>query len=110
GGGLTGIYATELTPDAILEAYRARRVFATTGSRTAVEARAGGVLMGQDSRAGRNVTLSVIVQGARPIRRATLLRDGENLKVFTAQGNETSTKFEYEVTEDAPGTHWYYWR
>jgi hypothetical protein len=43
GGGITGIYATELTPEAVLDAYRARRAFATNGSRFAVEAPANGV-------------------------------------------------------------------
>jgi hypothetical protein len=110
GGGLTGIYASELTPDAILEAYRARRVFATSGARIAVEARADGVLMGKDTTVRDRVKLTVMAQGSRPIRRATLLRDGENVKVFTVTGEKSSANFEYEVTESAPGTHWYYWR
>ncbi|MGH8018280.1 MAG: hypothetical protein ACREIA_08315 [Opitutaceae bacterium] len=110
GGGLTGIYATGLTPDALLEAYRARRVFATSGARIAVEARANGVLMGQESTVGERVKLTLHVAGSRPIRRATLLRDGVDLKVFAQNGTEVSADFEYEVTEANPGTHWFYWR
>ncbi|MCX6634366.1 MAG: DUF3604 domain-containing protein [Acidobacteria bacterium] len=40
GGGLTGIYASELTPAAIFDAIRDRRVYATNGSRPVIEARA----------------------------------------------------------------------
>lgn len=110
GGGLTGIYATELAPQAILDAYRARRVFATSGARIALEARANGALMGQEITAGRTAKLTLFVAGSRPIRRATLLRDGADLEVFTAAGDQTSNTYQYEVTESAPGTHWYYWR
>ena len=43
GGGLTGIYAPELTPEAILEALRDHRVYATNGSRIFLNAaRMGG--------------------------------------------------------------------
>ena len=46
GGGLTGIYAPDLTPEAIVQALKDRRVFATNGSRIEIDARANGVLMG----------------------------------------------------------------
>jgi hypothetical protein len=110
GGGLTGIYATDLSPDALLDAYRARRVFATSGARIAAEARAAGALMGREVSAGRSVKLTLTVHGSRPIRKATLLRDGVDLKVFTATGPAASSQFEYEATETSAGTHWFYWR
>lgn len=110
GGGLTGIYATELTPDAILEAYRAHRVFATSGSRMVLEARANGALMGQESNAGKDVRLTLRVIGTRPIRRATLIRDGVDLKIMTAAGGARTADFEYVDSAPPPGVHWYYWR
>ena len=110
GGGLTGIYATALTPDAILEAYRAHRVFATSGSRIAIEARANGVLMGQETAGTPGAHLTLHVKGTRPIRRATLIRDGTDLKIFTATSDARVADFEYRDTGVAAGTHWYYWR
>ncbi|MSU51566.1 MAG: hypothetical protein EXS37_21165 [Opitutus sp.] len=110
GGGLTGLYATELTPDAILEAYRTHRVFATSGSRIAIEARANGLLMGQETPPAREAHLTLHVKGTRPIRRATLIRDGIDLKIFTATGDARVADFEYRDTAVAPGIHWYYWR
>lgn len=110
GGGLTGIYAAELTPEAILDAYRARRVFATNGARIAIEARANGELMGRDVTARGDARLTLFVSAPRPIRRATLIRDGTDVKVFTAAGDATSATFEYEENGKSAGTHWYYWR
>jgi hypothetical protein len=110
GGGLTGIYAAELTPEAIIEAYRARRVFATSGARIAVEARANGVLMGQETSVRADARLTLVAHGSRPIRQVTLIRDGENLKVFKLAGDGSSAELEYEEKVTVPGTHWYYWR
>jgi len=108
-GGLTGVYVTELTPEAVLEAYRARRLFATTGARIAVEARANGVLMGQEASASGPVRLTVAVKSHRAIRKATLVRGGTDLKVFTREGGEKTANLEFEDRPGA-GVHWYYWR
>lgn len=43
-GGLTGIYAEELTPKAIMGALKEHRVFATNGSKIVVDSRADGQL------------------------------------------------------------------
>ncbi|NQT15565.1 MAG: DUF3604 domain-containing protein [Planctomycetes bacterium] len=108
-GGLTGIYAEELTAEAILDAIKNRRVFATNGSRIAVDSRANGTFMGQDLRADDGkveITLSVV--GTRPIVQATLIRDGEEVKTFDGDGN-VRLSVEHQDTLD-PGVHWYYWR
>ncbi|MEY4940422.1 MAG: hypothetical protein RIQ93_2157 [Verrucomicrobiota bacterium] len=110
GGGLTGIYATSLTSDAVLEAYRAHRVFATSGARIVMEARANGVLMGAEAAATNQVRLTLHVKGTRPIRRATLLKDGMDLKVIPANDDQREVKFEYVDRDSPPGVHWYYWR
>lgn len=110
GGGLTGLYATELAPEAILEAYRAHRVFATAGARLVVEARANGVLMGRETATAKDVRLTLYAKGTRPIRRATLVRDGVDIHVISATGDAQEKNFEYVDAAPAPGTHWYYWR
>jgi hypothetical protein len=110
GGGVTGLYVSALTPDAILEAYRARRVFATSGARLALEARANGVLMGGESAASGPVRLTLFAQGTRPQRRATLIRDGADLRTFALDGPALTATLEHTDTTAAPGVHWYYWR
>ena len=109
-GALTGIYAEELTTDAILEALRSRRCYATNGSRIFVDARANDAVMGRDvSARNRSVTLSLSVIGTRPIVSATLVRDGEEIEVFEGDGRR---EFELSYTDEdlSSGTHWYYWR
>jgi hypothetical protein len=46
--GLTGVYAAELSPDAVFEAIAGRRTFALTGGRTVVDFRCNGRLMGEE--------------------------------------------------------------
>jgi len=109
-GALTGIYAEDLTADAILDALRKRRCFATMGSRLFVDARAGDSLMGDDVAAidGR-IRLTLHAIGTRPISDATLIRNGE--EVYTVSGNRTrELKVAFTDENLAKGTHWYYWR
>lgn len=108
GGGLTGIYAPELTPAAIADALRQRRVFATNGSRVSIEARANGVFMGQDLTATGSVELTLRADAPRPIVRAVLVRDGAEINTVVAAGKPSlETRFR---DEPPPGFHWYYWR
>ncbi|MBM3744848.1 MAG: DUF3604 domain-containing protein [Acidobacteria bacterium] len=108
GGGLTGIYAPELTPRAILEAIQERRVYATTGARVFLDARANGVFMGNDIVATGDVRLTLRVAAPRAIARVVLVRNGAEIHVEPGRGR---TGFDHAFT-DRPGSgfHWYYWR
>lgn len=109
GGGLTGLYAADLTDTGILEAYRERRVYATAGARVAVEARLNGVLMGRDVPVTDRATLTLRASGPRPIRRAVLVRDGVDVKHFP--GDERLAIDLRHEEPIAPGrTSWFYWR
>jgi hypothetical protein len=108
GGGLTAIYAEELTPQAILEALKQHRVYATNGSRIFIDARANGVFMGEDVETRGKVELTLKLVAPKPIVRATLVRDGADVHVVRGDGR---TALEASFT-DSPGVgfHWYYWR
>ena len=109
-GALTGIYASELTVEAIFEALRNRRCFATNGSRILVDARANGIFMGQDVMLnGDVVNLTLHSIGTRPIVSAVLIRDGEEIKRFSGNGKR-EIKLSYRDQKLSSGTHWYYWR
>ena len=73
-GGLTGIIAPELTREAVFEALRSRRCYATTGQRILLSVRADGRPMGSELTASGPVTISVAVHGTAGIRRVELLR------------------------------------
>lgn len=110
-GALTGLYARELTPDAILDALRQRRCFATSGSRIFIDARANGAFMGAEVLAenGRP-SLELRTAGTRPIRSAVLYRNGKIIASFESNQQEAGeTRFTHEDSDLPPGTHWYYW-
>jgi len=109
-GALTGIYARELTVEAIFEALRQRRCFATNGSRILVDARANGTFMGQDVTVQQDhVELTLRAIGTRPIVSAVLVRDGKEIQKFSGNG-QREIKLSYRDTKLTGGTHWYYWR
>lgn len=109
-GGLTGIFAEELTVDAILDALRQRRCYGTTGSRIFLDSRANGSLMGQSIRAITNrIELTLKAIGTRPITLVTLIRNGTPLKVFPAAGH-CDFRATYEDSDLTQGNHWYLWR
>ena len=109
-GALTGIYSEELTIPAILDALRQRRSYATNGSRIFIDARAEGKVMGQEVMLDEeSVTLTLHAIGTRGIVSATLLRDGQEIKSFSGNGEvEFNATFSDQAT--ASGIHWYYWR
>ncbi|HWB87389.1 MAG TPA: hypothetical protein VG675_24815 [Bryobacteraceae bacterium] len=108
GGGLTGIYATELTPAALMEALRAHRVFATNGSRLFADARANGRFMGEEVTASGDIRLTLTLRSPKRIARASLIRDGEVIhEAAPHEDSNLSTEF---TDRPKQGYHWYYWR
>jgi len=109
-GGLTAIYAEALTAEAVLDALRNRRVYATNGSRIAVESWANEAFMGQETRsADGNVEIRLSVVATKPIVTATLIRDGEEIRTIEGDGTRNLSAVHHDA-DLAPGTHWYYWR
>lgn len=108
-GALTGIYAEELTADAIFDALNKRRCFATNGSRFFVDAHANGALMGEAFKSqDGNVELSLQAVGTRPVVSATLVLNG---KEITKNKDRGTKEFHttYQLKQLPPGRHWFYW-
>jgi hypothetical protein len=108
GGGLTAIFAEELTPQAILDALKNRRVYATNGSRIFLDSRANGRIMGEAAHSDGPVELSLRVVAPRPVERVVLVRDGREILVQPGDGARELTKTFTDKPEE--GSHWYYWR
>lgn len=106
GGGLTGIYAEDLSRTAILEALRQHRCFATDGSKIGVQFWVSGVFMGGDGRVQTPPQIQWNVQLTEQPAAVVLVRDGEPI----ASWNVTDTQAAGEFTDaDAtPGQHFYY--
>ena len=101
-GALTGVYATELSRDGIIEALRKRRCFATTGNRTAIDFRINEAFMGEALKTNAIPTLFWRVHPHETIEKVQVIRDGE--LVFRSEETEG------EWTDESAGAepHWYY--
>jgi hypothetical protein len=86
-GGLAGIFAEENTREAVLEALRARRVYATNGPRILLRTQLDGLPMGTVmSPPGGPVELQIEVVAPAPIERIDLIRSGELDTSIDARG------------------------
>jgi len=79
-GGLAAIMSESLTRDGVLEALRARRVYATNGPRIWLRVQLGGLPMGTlipfDADSPDTTTLVIDVEADAPIERVDLIRSG----------------------------------
>jgi hypothetical protein len=109
-GGLTGIYAEELTPEAILDALRKHRVFATNGSKIVLDSRADGKLSDQVVRGSDgSVKLSLSVVGTTPVTGVRLIgTGGRTIAKFPGRGTK-EFHAEKALHTLSPGNHWFYW-
>ena len=73
-GGLTGVYATELSLKGVLDAIKAKRVYATTGSRIRAEVTVDGHFIGEKYSCGSTCEVRVVVEGTAPLERIEVYR------------------------------------
>ncbi|MDW7657221.1 MAG: PHP domain-containing protein, partial [Bacillota bacterium] len=106
GGALTGIYARELTPEAIFDAYRSHRVIATQGNRTVIDLRVAGLFIGQAGSVQGDIPIHLTVLADSSIDYVSLIRDGDEIKRFTGQSTQLAVSFDDQQVE--PGAHAYY--
>lgn len=76
GEGVTGVWAEDLSPRSIFEALRARRCYAATGDRIALDVRLNGRHMGSELPATADRELEVTVTGQDSIASIELVRNG----------------------------------
>ncbi len=86
GQGLMGVYASELTRQALWDAFRARRVYGVTGDRIALEFSVGGVAMGACATLSGAREIRVGVRGLDAIDRIEILRDERVIHTHCHQG------------------------
>jgi hypothetical protein len=95
-GGLMGVKAESLTRDSLWDAFKSRRVFATTGPRIDLDVSINGSPMGAETTANGQVEIDVSVRGTAPIRGIDLFR-GAN-RIATRGFNEGSEWIECRWT------------
>ena len=84
-GGLTCVYAKELTREAFWEAFFNRRCYATTGQRILLRLFVDGHWMGEEFEAGGAPKIEVEVLGTSPIERVDIMRGRKTIFQFPAQ-------------------------
>ncbi len=109
--GFTGVYAPELTREAIFDALVNRRTYATTGVRMILEFSVNGVMMGgeldlDDPEAERVIRIHAIGEG--PIEHMKIVKNNEDLVVRECSGEEEY--FEFVDVDPAEDGDWYYVR
>jgi hypothetical protein len=110
-GPLAAVLAPELTREALFEALQARRCYATTGARIAVEFSVDGHVMGQEYTAERGDVPRLVtarVAGTSELRRLTVVKD--NRDAYVVEPDALTAELAW--TDDAPldGTSYYYLR
>lgn len=100
-GGLTGVYATELTREVVLRAIRKGRCFATTGNRTVTAFWVNDRFMGGEALCSSAPNLRWEVRPHGILEKVTIIRDGEPVRTASTR------KGEWADTTVSPGRHWY---
>ena len=78
-GGYTGVYARELTREALWEALRSRRCYATTGDRVILRVDVDGRMMGEEFEGNTPPRISVKIHGTAPLHEVEVKRGTETI-------------------------------
>lgn len=98
GEGLAGIYAKDLSREALLEALWARRTIAVTGDRIGLVAKLNGDWMGSSLRFTRDRELSIEAAGEDEVERVDVIKNGRVMHRHFPEDHITpSTRWPGEV-------------
>ncbi len=105
--GIMGVWARELTREAIFEALWNRRVFATTNVRMLLEFTVAGQPMGAEVRAGGSAAAVVEAASEVPIARLDLVGNGGDVQRL--EPGKQEVRWEFDLPADQNDA-WYYVR
>lgn len=107
GGALTGVFAKELTPEAVLDAYRKRRLIATTGCRIFIDFRVADLFIGEEGQVEGAPRVTGSVRAPREIEQVDVIRDGQVIHQLMPAANAVDIDF---TDDTAVGRHFYFVR
>ena len=102
----TGLYAQELSREAVFDAIRRRRTFATNGKKMAVWITVDDVFMGGEGVVGAAPEVKVHVDATTEAERVEIVRNGQAIAERTCE--DESVEFAFTDEEAPPGEHYYY--
>ena len=112
--GIMGVYATDLTREAVWEALKKRRVYGTSGPKIILNFRVGDSPMGSEINWPKSkgpLPIAIRVVACEKIRQIEVIRNGEPIYIETAE--KIDGEFAVLLIEDPEplvGTSWYYAR
>ncbi|MBD3239475.1 MAG: DUF3604 domain-containing protein [Chitinivibrionales bacterium] len=104
--GVTAVFARELTREAILEAYRARRVYGTTNARIRLVFTGNGHLMGSTVPNERRKVLGIDVTGQNMLKKIELFRNADPYRLIVPDPGSVGFKGEVALDDD-DASSWY---
>ena len=113
GGGLTAVWAEDLTREAIFDAVRARHCYATSGARIFLDLRLEGARMGSEltwPQRGRPRRVAIEAHGTCALRSVALVKNNRDLKTWTWRPRTEDVELEFEDAEPARNGDYYYVR
>ena len=108
GGAVTGVYAEELTPESLMEAYRNRRLIATSGCFVHIDFRVSGAFIGETLEGVDVPRIEAGVEAPRDIESVRVVRDGVTIHEISPGATTCELKFEDRTAESGP--HFYFLR
>ena len=109
-GGITAVLAKELTREAVWDALKNRRVYATTGTKILVDFSINGALMGSEIEMSKkdDPVLKIHVSGTAPIKKISIVRN--NHDIYSDAPKKEEAKFTFIDREKKGGVSYYYLR
>ena len=109
--GILGVYSSELTREAIWEAFRKRQVYGTSGPKIILNFRVADSPMGSEvtwPASKGPIAIAIRAVGCDEIEMVEIIRNGE--PVFQEKGEGPFIQFLLDDPQPPPGTSWYYAR
>ncbi len=106
GGALTGLFAPELTPEALFDAYNNRRIIATQGFAVFIDFRVAGLFIGSEGLSAGAPEITAEIEAPKELEYVRILRDGEEIHRVEPGSNKCSIAFRDESAEE--GKHFYF--
>lgn len=106
--GCIGVYAKELTRDAIWDSFLKRRVFGTTGNKSAIDFSSEGHFMGSEFNTNTYPKFKVKIIGETKILKIEIIKNGKIIlrKLFDSK----NVDFDFTDSKIDKGTNYYYVR
>ncbi len=106
GGALTGIFAEELSPPAIYDAYLNRRLIATQGARIYVDFRIDGHFIGSSLELDNAAEIAAYISAPSEIEYVEIVRDGQS--IHRSEPHSLDHRLRFTDSALSSGSHFYF--